>query len=399
MGLPERACLSVVLVAALTASTLGAAGTSAAQLRPATIPLSIPRSVATAINGHGQVAGRMLVGRHVHAFRWTHLTGLRDLGTLGGAYSAATGINGRGMIIGRSDVRGAMDRGEAHAFAWSAATGMRDLCDRPSTVSAINDRNQVAGSCPSVAGPVHAFRWSPASGLHDLGALSGGTSEAFAMNASGDVVGVSAVRRGDSPAGCRAFLWTPAHGMRDLGTLGGRVSYAVAINDHETITGISYRAGVPHVFRWTQAAGMRDLGRPAAAMSVFIRAISDRGTIVGYARDIHNKTTAYSWTVTRGLQRLGTLGGKTSMARAVNGRGYIVGWATTACGHRHPVLWAAGTGVTDLGTLGGATGRAIGINRSGDIVGVATTPTGVRHAFVWIPRSGMHDLTHYRRTR
>src|SRR5919109_581630 len=61
----------------------------------------------------------------------------------------------------------------------------------------------------------------------DLGTLGGTSSEAVAMNASGQVVGAASTA-GDLQR--HAFSWTQASGMVDLGTLGGGFSTARDVN-------------------------------------------------------------------------------------------------------------------------------------------------------------------------
>lgn len=74
-----------------------------------------------------------------------------------------------------------------------------------------------------------------------LGVLPGGDmSEAYAVSADGQVVGVS-LNTGDSSA--TAFRWTAATGMVSLGTLGGNRSYAHGVSaDGSVVVGYSYDA-------------------------------------------------------------------------------------------------------------------------------------------------------------
>jgi probable HAF family extracellular repeat protein len=77
---------------------------------------------------------------------------------------------------------------------------------------------------------------------------AGGSSEAFAINDRGQVVGT---RDGS------AFRWSQAAGMRDLGTLpqfGPTYSAAYGIDSAGNVVGMS----VGRAFLWTEGSGMRD---------------------------------------------------------------------------------------------------------------------------------------------
>jgi probable HAF family extracellular repeat protein len=77
--------------------------------------LGSPGSVAMAINGAGVVVGRANVGRRSHAFYWSALGGMKDLGVpKGGSYAWALDVNSNGWIVGEVQVRG----GQSRAVLW-----------------------------------------------------------------------------------------------------------------------------------------------------------------------------------------------------------------------------------------------------------------------------------------
>src|SRR6266704_1585333 len=64
--------------------------------------------------------------------------------------------------------------------------------------------------------------------ITDIGTLGGTFTQAFRINAKGQVIGESSTSSGE----IHAFLWTRESGMIDLGTLaGGTVSFAWGINN------------------------------------------------------------------------------------------------------------------------------------------------------------------------
>src|SRR2546427_12787642 len=102
-------------------------------------------SVASGINGPGQVGGVSLTAScAAHAFLWQNGT-MADLGTLGGTFSLANDINDRGQVVGESNT----SSGAYRAFLWQNGT-MTDLGTLPggtaSSASGINDLGQIVGA-------------------------------------------------------------------------------------------------------------------------------------------------------------------------------------------------------------------------------------------------------------
>lgn len=226
------------------------------------------------------------------------------------------------------------------------------------------------GICGGATG--RAFLWHRATGMRDLGTLGGRSSIAFACNASAGVVGAAQVTAGDY----HAFLWTESAGMLDLGTLGGPFGWAQGVNARGVVVGHSALADRSvHAFRWTRATGMIDL-IPEARYS-FARDVNDEGVIVGdMAGGRAHPFIAFRWTPTRGLQRLGTLGGFNSRAWAVNNAGVIVGESDTRAGQRHAFFWTSSGGMKDLGALppNANSSVAFDINRRNEIAGYSLSP-------------------------
>jgi probable HAF family extracellular repeat protein len=250
-------------------------------------------SAAFGINAFGDTVGFLTTLRgQMHALRTRGCASL-DLSTLAeGAAGQAFSINDMGDVVGQA----AISASTTHAFLWlvtesfAFSSGVKDLGTlggADSTAFAINNVRQIVGASATAGGPRHAFRWSNGT-MRDLGTLGGASSEGRAINILGQVVGTADTTNGPS----HAFRWTP-RGMEDLGTL-GRSSTALGINNAGQIVGSSVTAdGRQHAFFYSDATGMVDLNTridyplDEEWELVEARAINDVGWIVGSA--IHNR--------------------------------------------------------------------------------------------------------------
>jgi probable HAF family extracellular repeat protein len=368
------------------------------------------------------------------AGRWV----IRDLGTLGGAWSEAVAINERGQIVGTSASRG----GRPHAFLWENGR-MRDLgtfgTKWDSWATGINDVGQVIGDAVLRSGPErrewpeHAFLWDHGK-MRDLGTgpvSPYGVSEAEDVNTSGQIAGVIVT----APTDWDAYLWEDGAWRRiSLGKIAPDVSTADDLNDTGQVVGtfrntwdavervhlwengsardlgvgnypvINERGAVlikwirPRVYFDGRVTLLRDpTGRPARYRGIEngfdASALNDRGWVVGtdYSRTLPRRAALW---INGEMRRLGTLGGKTSGAVAVNNRGQIVGRSALAANRGfHAFVWENGR-MTDLGTLRGVVSEALAINDHGRIIGsVITKPAtrvgrAQRHAVLWTWQPG-----------
>lgn len=225
-------------------------------------------SRANGANAIGQVVGFSGLQRdssQSRAFVWTHQTGMRDIGTLGGSYAQANAINEAGFITGTSQTGAAVLTTHAFIYQASAARQMRDLGVLGGFSSygmAINGYNHVAGySTFNAPNPspnselVHAF-FHDGARMIDLGSLGKpGTdtnvSAALGINKLDQVVGYSYLPAGPGIGPQQvAFLWrrgTAATGeMINLNTLLRATDRhyllisATAINDNGQIVANAY---------------------------------------------------------------------------------------------------------------------------------------------------------------
>ena len=120
-----------------------------------------------------------------------------------------------------------------------------------SQANAVNDSGQVVGSSYTRHGTIHAFSWTQRAGW-STSARSAARSAANAVNDSGQVVGAAT-----SPATPHAFSWTQTGGMVDLGTLGGELQRRPRGEQQRPGGRRAATAGDPpsHAFSWTQAGG------------------------------------------------------------------------------------------------------------------------------------------------
>jgi probable HAF family extracellular repeat protein len=222
-------------------------------------------SVATGINSIGQVVGYAKDASGAYqAFVWNGVSWQTLTSPSNGSNSAAYAINSAGLVGGTGQTTEVDAQGKStvyNAALWSGTTGnaLSRLSDTPysvwggpvSEVYSINDSGVAVGKS-SIGGPdgddigdpaSHAVIWGTDGSLKDLGTIgtcstvSGiCTSAAFAVNNSGQIVGVS----GDSTnTNLRPFIYTNGS-MTDLGTLGTSTNgYALAINNMGQVVGYS----------------------------------------------------------------------------------------------------------------------------------------------------------------
>jgi len=257
-----------------------------------------------------------------------------------------------------------------------------------SQANAINNSGQIVGYTDAAGNVPHAVVWTNISNSPiDLGTLGGSNSDASAINNSGQIAGVAQTT---SNVALHAAFWAnSASSPIDLGTLGGDTSQANAINASGQIVGQSYTAGDTnqHAAYWAGSSSSPiDLGTLGGVYS-YAYGINDSGQIVGqsYTTGDAAQLAAYWANSSSSPIALGTLGGEYGLAYGINNSGQIVGYAHTAGNVPHAVLWInSSSSPVDLGTLGGDFSYAYGINNSAEIVGQSyTAGDAAEHAVLW----------------
>ena len=251
-------------------------------------------SAAYGINERGDIVGQSTVNRFDPPHAVLHRDGaLTDLGTGYGAgsFSRAWAINEGGLVVGErarrqsSPVRAFLLR-DGRFRDLGTLGGVGTEFGTSSVAYGLNDRGQVVGAAQPPTGPLHAFLWERGA-MTDLGTLGGDedATEALDINEGGQVVGFSPVPSGAT----HAFRWTDGV-MRDLGTLGGGTSAAYGVNASGDVVGGSRTATSPpnnagHAFLWSRnrKIDLNDVvtDLPADVTLEVARAITDDGSIVG----------------------------------------------------------------------------------------------------------------------
>lgn len=303
------------------------------------------RSAALGIGADGRVVGwSETANGETHAFLWTPERGMIDLGTLGGTFSQASGIDALGRVVGWAALPPDIYVGDLyHATVWDhgkpqdIGAAISSDPNGVSTATAINAAGQVAGGF-GYFGASAAFRWDAATGFTFLAIPD--VAYAYALNDLGTVVGSSTQYwNGSHPE--HGFVWKDGV-WRDLPPLPGhKFSAAYGVNDAGQIVGCSDAGVIPWegdypagaAVLWTDA-GVRVLG-PGCA-----RSINDRGEVVGWWPD-----GAFVWTPETGMVTLPGPGGTVSIgAHAINDRGDVVGesfFGPPFLGGPHATLWTA----------------------------------------------------------
>src|SRR5579862_9067036 len=94
-------CVGFLLVCSSMAASAGAQSVVATDLGTLPGGTSSSPALVNALNVNGQVVGSADTASGVtHAFSWTQLGGMIDLGTLGGGSSSATAVNANGQVVG-----------------------------------------------------------------------------------------------------------------------------------------------------------------------------------------------------------------------------------------------------------------------------------------------------------
>jgi probable HAF family extracellular repeat protein len=293
------------------------------------------------INDDGvAVGGETTAEGTYHAFRYTDVGGVQDLGALAGfgGQSFASAIASNGAIGGHSDR--ADGTGVLFGYGYTVTSGRTALCTGGCSVWDLNGRGQLVGLLPGRDPTTwQAFIFSPADGMKTLGTLGGARSSASGISETGVVVGNAQLA--SSPAGDigHAFIYDSKAAqpqLRDLNTLahtsGWVLQAANDINDR-FVVGYGLRGGAQRAFRLELATGeVQDLGTIPGGAGSTAWSVDAYGDVVGWADNNRGSNSAFVYAPgLGGLRQLGdlvnpALGWKLVQANGINVHGNIVGW-------------------------------------------------------------------------
>lgn len=383
-------------------STQSTASNSAAVAQYHVIPLSsLGGFLAAGIsdNDLGWISGYSVLSDNasVHAALWyPNSTAATDLNTLGGANSAVEWPNHAiGKVVGISQLSQTDPLGEQWSCTYPAGFGF----------------------LPYTGQECRGFVWSHGQ-MHQLGTLGGNNSFASGANVLGQIVGWAETNVHDATCvspqvlGFEAVKWDNAGNAHALPPLSGDPdSAATAINARGDVVGISGicenavgALSAEHMVLWRNGVPMEipNLGGSAWNTPMML---NDAGAVVGFSdRPGDNNGTnfnghAFLWTSQGGTKDLGTLSGDAvSYAYSINNRAQIVGQSCKpGCAGSRAFLYQNGTmydlnGLLDSASSAYALIFANDINDEGQIAGLAVNQnTGSIVAFRLVP----HGITSF----
>jgi probable HAF family extracellular repeat protein len=305
---------------------------------------------------------------------------VRNLGSLGGGYTAGISINRLGLVSGYANLPGDQSM---HATLW------------------LNGKPLDLGT---LGGPNSGITWPV---KNDYGVLAG-IAETAQLDPLGENWSCSAFFPTITGHVCRGFVWRWGH-MHALPTLGGNNGFAAGANNLGQVVGWAENTvhdptcdpASKQVLQFKPVVWGPDdddiqalplIGNDTSGAAT---AVNDRGQIVGISGLCDQAVGRYSaihavlWQDHRAID-LGNLGGVAwNTPMAINEFGVVVGFANVPGGksagsfHAHAFVWTALAGMRDLGTLpGDSISEALGINDEGVIVGESCGASGCR-AVLW----------------
>ena len=352
-------------------------------------------TVITAVND-----GAMAVGYskgsswQSYAFKWTATGGLQALTSMTETGSRALDVNKNGVIAGSfSDGDFTAGTFQQKAVIWTEQGSMTDLGSLPGhtdhSANLINDNNMVAGLAwnPITSG-YSAFVWTQESGIIPLGDLEGGTGQVipYAINNQGVVIGTS-----NGPGGwARTFRWTPSQGMMKIETGQSYHVWPSHLNESGMVAVNAYNpfANAYKSFFWSASTGTVAIN--PSAVSVAVRDMSEKGTIIGIAGE-YPSYVGYVWSLADGYTLLEATPGLRYLPNDINANDQVAGYAyndqqSTA------FAWNKQSGIVDV-SGDSLYSQSTLINNNGWLAGSMTLADYSNKVAVWKPAGPQYQFS------
>jgi probable HAF family extracellular repeat protein len=289
------------------------------------LPGGPTRSVAHGISADGTtVVGDSNAADGQHAYVWTKVNGMQDLGL-----GAALDVSADGSVIAGLG---------SGSFRWTERTGRTYLDSSARWIYGMgisDDGSVIAGTREEIPG---AFRWTQESGSIPLGSLFLNRDN-YAADVSDD--GQVIVGSQDPGGGQIPFRWTESTGLQLLPVLpGGGHSVAYGTNADGSV--LAGRSG-GQAFRWTAADGTVGLGDlPGGEFSSQAFSVSADGSRVIGDSSTNDGFEAFIWDAVNGMRNLKLV--LTGAGLDLTGWRLTVAWGVSADG-----MTFAGTGINPQG--------------------------------------------------
>jgi len=235
-------------------------------------------AVARGVNDAGDLAGNDFPASSPHPVLWFSAGGFALLGCSDIGEVQAISIGGQTLAGGVGAI------GSRTAALWRP-TGCREdlpllVTGGTSSANAINGNASIVGGTASIGSGISVpVRWTLSNAVWQIEQLDNRPGSVYGSNPAGDLVGSVQVSCGSAPSCSRGMIWYAAGGSRELGTLGGESTTPRAINAAGEVVGLSSLSdGKGTAFIWSESAGMRQLPVSGSAWAFAVSGVRTDGT-------------------------------------------------------------------------------------------------------------------------
>ena len=239
-----------------------------------TLPYAATATSAEArgVNDQGVLAGNDFPASSPHIVLWPTSGGFLVLGCAD--FGVGDAISANAQIVAGTDRTLTPHR----AAVWQAGGCREDLpplvTGTDASATAINGDGTIVGGHSG-----QPVRWKRISGVWQVESLDGRPGSVYGSNSAGGLVGSVQVPCASQPSCSLGMIWYAAGGSRTLGTLGGANTTPRAINAAGEVVGLSSLAnGSGYPFIWSETSGMRQLPVAGGAWAFAVSGVRPDGT-------------------------------------------------------------------------------------------------------------------------